>query len=363
MIKRLLCVMAAMLLAAMSARAETPVAAGEALLEQVGALMDVQEQINAQRDALYQSVGDCLAQGDYPSLVRARLACSDARLGLASLTVPELTLDDDTLLGLIRMGVETVLVEDKQRAMRQTLSSGPADVNMLETFLYRGVFWEDELEDCGNWTALLRDELALQCEFDRLCLNALLAPLKDAPAVARFWEDLPERWPLTGNSAEWIDDEATLNARGAEVLDALAELHSEASRYAGMGAHHVDENADSEPTHAVPGMPPSLPLPDFWDGAEYKALYASEESGENGLPETLIWHIAGVPEAAFLQYVSDLTAIGFAQYKPPEGSAADGWKVYLVWADAPVILTWSADGAVLIACDPAELSFERLAYH
>ena len=70
-----------------------------------------------------------------------------------------------------------------------------------------------------------------------------------------------------------------------------------------------------------------------------------------------------MPEAAFLQYVSDLTAIGFVQYKPPEGSAADGWKVYLVWADAPVILTWSADGAVLIACDPAELSFERRAYH
>ena len=362
MIKRLLCVMAVLLLV-MRACAETSAAPEEALLQQVAALMDLQEQIDAQRDALYQSVDDFLAQGDYPSLVRARLACSDARIGLAGLTAPELTLDDDTLLSLIRMGVETVLVEDKEREIRQTLSSDAADVNMLETFLYRGVFWEDELEDYGRWVALLRENLTLQCKFDCLCLNSLLTPLKDVPAVANFWEDLPEKWPLTGSQAEWIDDEDTLNARGAEVLDAMAEQHSAASRYAGLGAHHVEENADSEPTHAVPGMPASLPLPDFWDGAEYRALYASDASGESGLPETLIWHIAGVSEAAFLQYVSDLTAIGFAQYKPPEGSAADGWRAYLVWMDAPVILTWGVDGAVLIACDPAALSFERVAYH
>lgn len=361
MIKRLLCLMAALMLA-LGACAEASVTPEAALLEQVGALMDVQEQIDAQRDALYHAVEDFLAQGDYPSLVRARLACSDARVALAGLTAPEVTPDDDALLSLIGMGVETVLVEDKEREIRQTLSSEPADVNMLETFLYRGIYWKDELEDCGNWVALLQDDLALQCEFDCLCLNALLAPLKDVPAVAEFWEAMPERWPLTGQYAAWIDDEDTLNARGAEVLDALAELHSEASRYAGLGAHHVDANADSKPTHAVPGMPASLPLPDFWDGTEDRALYASDEPGESGLPEALIWHIAGVSETAFLQYISDLEALGFAQYKPPEGSAADGWKVYLVWTDAPVILTWSVDGAVLIACDPAALSFERMAY-
>lgn len=361
MIRRLFVWLTALLLA-IGACAEASIAPEEALLEQVGALMDVQEQIDAQRDALYRAVEDYLSQGDYPSLVRARLACSDARVALVGLSAPEVTLEDDALKSLIDMGVETVLVEDKAREIRQTLSSEPADVNMLEAFLYRGVLWEDELEDCGKWAALLRDDLALQCEFDCLCLNALLAPLKDSPAVARFWEDMPERWPLTGRYAAWIDDEAALNERGAQVLDAMAELHSEASRYVGLGTHHVDQNAGSEPTHAVPGMPACVPLPDFWDGAEERALHASDALGENGLPETLIWRIAGVSEAAFLQYVSDLEAVGFARYRPPE-ERSDGWKAYLVWSDAPVILTWSADGVMLIACDPADLSFERMAYH
>lgn len=360
MIKRWFCALAALLLV-MSACAEASVAPEEALLDQVGALMDVQERIDAQRDALYRAMDDFLAQGDYPSLVRARLACSNARVALAGLTAPEVTLDDDALLSLIGMGVEIVLVEDKARELRHIFDSDWTDVRMLETFLYRGVFWEDELEDCGNWVALLRDDLALQCEFDCLCLNALLTPLKDAPAVAEFWDALPVRWSLTGQYAAWIDDESTLNARGAEVLDALAELHSQASCYVGLGTHHVDQNNGASATHAVPGMPVCVPLPDFWKDAEEKMLVASNEQGEGGLPETLIWRMAGVSEEAFSQYVSDMEALGFAQYKPPEENSG-GLKAYLVWLDATVILTRSADGVVLIAYDPASLSFERLAY-
>ena len=56
-----------------------------------------------------------------------------------------------------------------------------------------------------------------------------------------------------------------------------------------------------------------------------------------------------------------MEALGFAQYKPPEENSG-GLKAYLVWSDATVILTRSADGVVLIAYDPASLSFECLAY-
>ena len=365
--KKLLCVVAVLLLlitVVLPAHAEQAEDAVDHVLNQLAAYFDVREQIHSLLYDCYQKVGAFYQRQDYASLVRARLACSEASEKLREEEPPEMTLDAAVLLSLMQSGVDTSGLEDKAREIKDTLQSVTKRLNLLESFLHSSaIYLKDGRKTEKKLIDSMMERLSLEAKYDCYWLNDLLFPLGDDLRIADFWNSIPARWPLTAQYREgWITASALLTEKGAAILENMEKALDEISTAFGMNAYAIQRyTQNSEAVEAdfqwIAEMPAAIPLPDFWYSSENRSLHAnSDDTGGEGLPDTLIWRIPNVSAEQFLTYVDQLSEIGFEGVLT--GSEQDGWKNTLTVNGKLCIIMYRTDGTVMLAYHPNQLTLE-----
>lgn len=361
--KKICCLIAALLLlcAAASASAGETEDAVAILLDRLSACFDTQEQINVLMTDGCQKAGVFFERADYASLVRARLACSENAEALRGLGLPQLLPDEKTLLLLMQRQVETVGLEDKAQDMSFALQDGLRRLEFMESFLHSAaVYVPDGLAAGKKLTDGMLKTGALRAAYDCCWLNDLLLPLGNDPQITAFWEQLPLRWPLTAQyRLPWTSDPAALADQGAAILTEMEAALDEMAALDGMSAgilRQYAQNPAAAGRQLPHGMPPALPLPDFWQASTARSLHAG--SGANGaaLPDTLIWRFENVSSEQFLSYAAQLSRAGLAG--EATGSDQDGWKASLNAAGKALLLIWRPGGVAMVAYNPNELTLE-----
>ena len=365
--KRMFCLAATLLFLVMSAvsvHAEQTEDAVDQLLNRLGAYFDTREKLYVLLHDCYQKVDAFYRQEDYESLVRARLACSEASEKLREEEPPKMALDAEVLLSLMQMKMDTSGLEDKAREMRDTLQSAAKRLYLLEGFLHSGaIYLKDGRKTGKELIDSMADRLSLEAKYDYCRLNDLLLPLGDDSRIAEFWNSIPARWPQTAQYRQvWINTSAQLAEKGAEMLEDMEKVLDEISTAFGMNAYSIqrytqDKEALAADFQWISGMPAAIPLPDFWYSSENRSLHAnSDDTGGEGLPNMLIWRIPDVSAEQFLTYIDELSEIGCEGKLT--GSEQDGWKISFTTNGNSRIIMHRTNGTVMIAFFPNQLTLE-----
>lgn len=351
-------------LVALPARTESKSDAVDVLLDHTGALMDVQEQINTCLSICCGDVSAFFQKGSYASLVRARLTCCDSLEKLHGLEVPQLSLDTNALLSLMRMNVESITLEDKAMMLENALVEEAVKIRSLESYLYSSAIHLKDGRMIGvSLTDVMEKALSLNAAFDCLWMNDLLLPLAGDDRIMDFWTRAPERWPLTaGQRQPWIADAAMLTEKGMALLEEIEQTLDDISALSGMNSLYIQRYAQGSinpETELLPidGIPAVYPLPDFWKSSESRRICAKDDDpAGNMLPEALIWQFSGITVDQFRAYVCLLTEHGLSEQ--PETTEDDGQKVVMRGEDRTLLLVWCNEGVMLAAYDPRELTLE-----
>ena len=345
-------------------RAEEPEAAAGALLSCLSELLDVREKRDTCLQNCYRQVDGFLQRRDYPSLVRARLACSEYRQALEETEAPAVSLAESELLELMRLNVETAGLEDLASDLKSRLKDDAERLFRLEEFLYSSaVSLKDGLEAGRRLLDTMADMLSLETAFDCLRVNDLLLPLAGDARVSGFLDGFAGRWPAAAESREeWIGDPAVLADRAAAVLEEMEKQLDGISEAFGWNEYVIrrytrDPEAVEADFRPVAGMPAWIPLPSFWPESAGRSLHAGAgDTGGETLPDRLILRIPDISSEQFLAYIGRLSELGMEG--KPEGSDGEGWKAALEMAGKALLAVLRANGDFMMAWDPADFSAE-----
>ncbi len=363
--KKLLGLLAALLLfcaAAGPSRAEGQDAVS-ALLDQLAGFMDAREQLQEWLEDCSAKTGDFYARRDYPSLARARLACSETLENLRQFEAPRMALNEEVLDVLIRMKTEVIELDDQAWMIRNMLADGISRTAAEELFLHSALTCREEGLDAGEkMNSLMKKGLSLEAEYTCNWLNSLLLPLSDDPRIDDFWNSLPDRWPrIARHRQPWVSDAALSMEAGLGMLNEAETLADERTAAAGMNTYNIqrilqDPEAREE-EFRLPGSPSGiLPLPSFWMESEGKRLEPdSSYTGGEEPPAMLTWYIPEVSAAQYTEYIRQLTGRGFQA--EVTGSEQDGMKAAVIYGGKPALIYWSG-GKVFIACHTDDFSME-----
>ena len=339
-----------------------------ALMSELASLLDAREASGAVHSRLFAALDTFLEKNDYPSLVLARLACSDAIRELEALQVPDFSLTEEDLLALIGHGIETDSVEAEFREEKEAYNTALNQIEKFQTALFSLACLQDGLP-------LLRDMLDAAKRFtshtaksSAIWINYLLLPVAEAPETSAFWETYPARWPTLGTARDdWNPDASDLISRTVLALDDLEDSLDALNRLSGRSQalyQLYNTTSDSDPATAAEmlnrfdGQPPVLPLPADWQPPSSFRLFSGEEkSVENGLPAVMMCVFSDVPEDLFMAYVDLLTSMGMTVYSLEEGASGER-KATLLLGSAIYMLHRQSKGRVVVAWEPAFLSPE-----
>ena len=339
-------------------------AAVSALLDQLSAFLDAEEQIRGWLADCCLQTGTFYTRRDYPSLVRARLACSSTLDLLRNCPAPEMALDEDALLVLAQMKIEIIALDDKAQEIRNLLEDGIRRIATEELFLHSyPVYLEESLAAGEIVNRSMGDRLFVGAEYTGCWLNGLLLPVADRPETLAFRNSIPDRWPLIARHMQpWTGDAGEIAAACAAIVRDLENLTDEMAVAEGRNAYAMERYArDPEALAAdfrwLEGSPSDvLPLPGFWRESETKTLTADAGfTGEEALPEVLTWRIPGISSEQYTDYLNQLEERGFPVVR--SGNVQDGLKAVTGSPDNPARVYWMG-GTVYIAYYPDRLTFE-----
>ena len=353
-----------LLQASPAARAEEAQGAAGALLSRLSELLDVREKRDTCLQNCYRQVDAFLRRGDYASLVRARLACSESREALEETEAPPVSLKEGELLELMRLNVETAGLEDMASGLKNRMKDDAERLLRLENFLYSSaVSLKDGLAAGRRLLDTMAGMLSLETAFDCLQVNDLLLPLAGDAGVSGFLEGFAARWPAAAESREeWISDPAALADRAAALLEGMEKQLDSISEAFGRNEYMVrrytrDPEALEADFRPVAGMPARIPLPSFWLASSGRSLHAgSGDAGGETLPDRLVLRIPGVSPEQFLAYTARLSELGLEG--EPAGDAREGWKAAFVMEGKPLLAVLQANGDFLMAWNPGNFSAE-----
>lgn len=337
----------------------------EELLADFSSLLDSREQLYTLQEDLYSALKAFLEENDYPSLLRARLACSRTVQALQGFTVPQMQLTDQAILELMRRGVEIDGLEAEFDSVRDSLSDFLTDARMFEADLYRSVYQTSLTRVMAQRLAASRGLMDCSAAHDRFAVNYLLSPLAQESAVQEFWQALAGRWPIIGAGSEgWIKSQAEIAEKTISNQDMIslengnfARLAKEFSLYSKrMEAAYQEKDAEAiqADLNVIDALPAAAPQPEGWPGWESAALEI-QALDENGLPAYWTRRIKGVSLEAFMAYCRKLEAAG-GEEAALEGSDEAGWTASFSFGGSPLLLTWTPDGSASVGCDPRELA-------
>lgn len=338
------------------------------LLDHWTRYLSAKEDIHSRMHWVLDYVDACLADNQWESLLKARVACNAAAAYLQDYELPEFTLTQEQCNSLIANGIEADFVQAEYLNLPTALGQDLNTLASLDALLNHDVFLQASWENLSVWSEACRGGLEDLAVYYGLSTNYLLLQLEDS----ELWNNFPEQYPtLSQMTAEWEESPDALLEQGNAILNQYEERLTQMSACVGTSEYTlqlVQEALDTQDLtylvqalHIIENVMCYVPMPDWMldnyvctyrvanpDTSEQEAIVSGQEL--SSVPSGY-YVSASATQEEVAQYAQTLASYGF--------SPAAGWKeetgayqVVLLEENVSLIVEWTEDETVLYMSDP-----------
>lgn len=244
-------------------------------------------------------------ENSWDHLLKARAACSAAKLSLEQVQLegPELT--QEQYLLLMKRGIEAEVVLNQFDQLETVRQQNLTTLRCLEALLTEDVYLAPTAKKLSDWVENCTRTLELESQYLCLATNYLYLQMGD-----RQWGELPEQYPVLFSSCgSWSRDSEQLQTDCGLVLDAIGERLSGSAMYTGISKYTLTlvqeaQQAQELSEHLQPisGVPAYFPEPSWlWEDVSYSYLFLDPDTQEKRMPKTGE-ALTQAPEACYIQY-------------------------------------------------------------
>ena len=338
------------------------------LLDHWTQYLTAKEDIHSRMHWVLDYVDACLADNQWESLLKARVACNAAAAYLQDYELPEFTLTQEQCNSLIGDGIEADLVQAEYLNLPTALGQELDTLASLDALLNHDVFLQASWESLSAWSEACRGGLEDLAQYYGLSTNYLLLQLENP----ELWNNFPEQYPtLSQMTAEWEESPDALLEQGNAILNQYEERLTQMSACVGTSEYTlqlVQEALDTQDLtyliqalHTIENVACYIPMPNWMldsyvctyritnpGNSEQEAIQAGQEisSAPSGY-----YVSASATQEEVAQYAQTLASYGF--------SPSAGWKeetgayqVVLLEENVSLIVEWTEDETVLYMSDP-----------
>lgn len=312
-------------------------------------------------------------ENTWENLLKARAACSSAKLALQQVEFQGRELDQEQYLSLMKRHIEADIVLDQFTRLDTECQQNLITLTCLESLLMEEVFLTPTARQLPNWVENCRKTIALNSEYLCFSTNYLFLQMKEDN-----WGEIPEEFPIISSfCGQWSTDTEKLQSECADTLDELAEEMNGEIMYTGILQYALtllqdaqDLSAYLQPIANIPGyFPEPLWLPEdvnFYymvpgpDTQERKLVPSGEALVQ--LPDTCYIRCGKVSLKEVEAYEQQLTDSGVSAYGAWSGEA---YRILAKSGACKMVVEWTRDETVLylsapVGCLISEIYFAAL---
>lgn len=166
----------------------------------------------------------------WENLLKARAACSAARLAFQLVELNGRDMAQEQYLSLMEKNIEAEVVLLEYENLETLRQQRLVTVEHLETLLLTDVFLSPTANKLSDWLGSCRKQVNLESQYDCLTTNYLLLQLGETQ-----WGEIPTQFPVIGAfCGDWSTVPEQLEEDCAAVLDALESQEEVDAVYYGI---------------------------------------------------------------------------------------------------------------------------------
>ena len=314
-------------------------------------------------------------ENTWDNLLKARAACSAAKLNLEQVELqgPELT--QEQYLLLMKQGIEAEAVLSQFDQLEMERQQNLYTLTCLEALLLEDVYLAPTAKKLSNWVETCTRTLELESQYLRLTTNYLFLQMGD-----RQWGEVPEQYSVIFSSCgSWSSDSEQLQADCAIVVDAFEELLNGSTMYVGISEYGLTlvqqalEGKDISPhLQPISGVPAYFPEPGWsWDDASYSYLFLDPDTQEMRMPQPGE-ALTQAPEVCYIQcqgvsleqvqeYEQLLNALDIESFGDWD-EEDQSYSIIAKSGESLMMVKWSQEETVLYLKKPIACLMPRLYY-
>ena len=317
-----------------------------------------------------EAVRQFISDGQYESLLQARILCSEVMALTGESIVPENPFDSFDAEVLNELGVDA----GNTGILTGMCRGAESDARIMISFCMQYLFQDYCYTDLGNminaYTEGCEQYFRSVGRMQPLLARIILDGLWEEPVMVELWASIPENWPVPGENLPENTDFENIQTLFLEENDRTALAYEDSQNQLNSCLSVLQEKEDSiaagnyEPIRSVfdlPGsLPPIVPLPDMWFDTE-RVLLQTEGSGTRGkIPEEAVLSVLMTDReeyAGFMNLMLPMIAEGTAL----EGSKQDGWHCEVRNNLFSFRSEWDpGTGTAFFRYDPSGMTLERI---
>ena len=310
------------------------------------------------------------SDGQYESLLQARILCSEVMALTGESIVPETPFDSFDAEALNGLGVDA----GNTGILTGMCRGAESDARIMISFCMQYLFQDYCYTDLGNminaYTEGCEQYFRSVGRMQPLLARIILDGLWEEPVMVELWASIPENWPVPGENLPENTDFENIQALFLEENDRTALAYEDSQNQLNSCLSVLQEKEDSiaagnyEPIRSVfdlPGsLPPIVPLPDMWFDTE-RVLLQTEGSGTRGkIPEEAVLSVLmtdGEEYAGVMNLMLPMIAEGTAL----EGNGQDGWHCEVRNSLFDFRSEWDpGTGTAFFRYNPSQMTPERI---
>ena len=317
-------------------------------------------------------------ENTWDNLLKARAACSAAKLSLQQVQLqgPELT--QEQYLLLMRQGIEAEAVLSQFDQLETERQQNLYTLTCLEALLTEDVYLAPTAQKLSDWVENCTRTLELESQYLRLTTNYLFLQMGD-----RQWGEIPQQYPVIFSSCgSWSKDSEQLQAEGASILDEIEAQLDGSVMYVGISEYSLAlvqqalEGKEISPQlQPISGVPAYFPEPNWlWDDASYSYLFSDPDTQEKRMiqpgealtqaPEVCYIQCQGVSLEQVQEYEQLLNALDIESFGDWD-EEDQSYSILAKSGESLMMVKWSQEETVLylkkpIACLMPLLYYEAM---
>ncbi|MGM9603483.1 MAG: hypothetical protein ACI3XG_00280 [Faecousia sp.] len=324
--------------------------------------LKVSEWMDEQMLWAFDYAGAYARDNTWENLLKARAACSAAKLAFQQVELQGTELAQEQYLELMKKDIEAGVVLVQYDQLETELWQNLVTLTCLETLLTEDVFLSPTALKLSDWVENCRQTVVLESQYLGLATNYLLLQLGE-----RQWGDIPDQFPIIGSCCgSWSNDSEQLQTNCADTLDALAKQPDGEITYSGISEFTlslVEEagelTAYLQPISDVPGY---FPAPAWlWKDTMYCYLVSDPDTQESRLLHSCE-ELTQAPEICYIrcgtvsleevkayeQLLDDRDVPFYGTWNEEEGT----YQILALTGECNMMVEWSQDETILYLKSP-----------
>lgn len=306
----------------------------------------------------------------WDNLLKARAACSAAKLAFQQVELLGTELAQEQYLELMKKDIEAEVVLIQYDQLETERQQNLVTLTCLEALLTEDVFLSPTAQKLSDWVENCRQTVVLESQYLGLATNYLLLQLGE-----RQWGDIPDQFPVIGSCCgSWSNDSEQLQTDCADTLDALAKQPDGQVTYSGISAFTLSLIEESreltaylQPISDVPGY---FPAPGWLSEDTVYCYLVSDSDAQGSRLLQACEELTQTPEICYIlcgavsleeveayeQLLNDLDFPSYGTWNEEE----ETYQILALTGECTMLVEWSRDRTILylkspIACLMPEL--------